>query len=92
MVLDDDIDPSFRIRPTVDPIRFIISIGLRFPLVKEARAPLRAFIRHCARKGDCEVPIINITKDRIQAEVFIKHRYRAKDAKGRFMKKRFGGT
>lgn len=91
MVFDDDIDPNFKIRSTVDPIRFILSITLRYPIAKEARRAVRFFIRTCASKGDCEVPVINITNSRVQAEILTKHRYRARDEKGKFYKQRFGG-
>ena len=91
MILDDDIDPAFRVHRTVDPIKFILSIRLRAPLVKEARAPLRAFIRKCAQDEDCEVPIIKINDFGINAEVLTKYRHRARDSFGRYKKQRFGG-
>jgi hypothetical protein len=91
LIFDDDIDSTFRIRSTVDPIRFILSISLRYPIAKEARKHVRAFIRTCAKEGDCEVPTIRITDRGIQAEILTKTRHRARDAKGKFVKQRFGG-
>ena len=91
MVFGDDIDTNFKTRRTVDPLRFILSINLRYPMPKEARAPIRRFIRMYAEKYDCEVPVIKINKDRfIRAEVLTKHRHRARDAKGKYIKQRFG--
>lgn len=91
MILDTDIDPNFVVRPTVDPLRFILSITLRFPLAKAAREPLRGFIRSCARSGDCEVSTIKITDRSIHAEILTKHRHRSRDERGKFLKQRFGG-
>jgi hypothetical protein len=81
---EDVVAPTFSVHPTVDPIRFILKITLRVPIAKGTREPLRTYIRCWAGEFDCEVPIFNITKRWIQAEVLTAQRVWSRDAKGKF--------
>ena len=81
---EDVVAPTFRVVETVDPIRFHLKITLRMPLAKGTRAPLRTYLRCWARAFGCEVPIINITKRWVQAEVLTRSRVWSRDAKGKF--------
>jgi hypothetical protein len=82
----DVVHSRFKVFPTVDPLRFILTISLKLPLAKKTRKPLRDFIRAWAGEFDCEVPIIDIQNFRVQAEVLTKRRVWSRDAKGKFKK------
>lgn len=88
---DDVMNPRIRVAPTVDPLKFILSVALRRPLAKETRPHLRAYLRCYAEMHRCELPIIRITDNRVQAEVLIQQRRWNRSADGRFKKgaKRF---
>ena len=88
---DDLVDSRFRVFPTVDPLRFILKITLLSPVRKDLREPIRTYLRYWAEKHDCELPVIRIEPDRVQAEVLIQHRHWSRDQHGRFKKggKRF---
>lgn len=81
---EDVVHPQFKIFPTVDPLKFILKITLRMPLAKKTREPLRTYLRSWAGEFGCELPIINIEKAWVQAEVLTQHRKWSRDAKGRF--------
>ena len=72
---NDTMEEAFKVYSTVDPLNFILKIPLKSPISKGSREPLRLFIRWAAERYNCEVPRININKQRIQAEVLIKHRH-----------------
>lgn len=88
---DDFIHPQFQVFPTVDPIRFILKITLLVPLRKETKEALRDYLRGWAEEHDCELPVIRITNQWVQAEVLTRHRHLERDQHGRFKKggKRF---
>lgn len=72
------------VRPTVDPLRYILKLELTRRIQKATRDPLRTYLRCWAEMEGCEVPIININDSCIQAEVLIQHRHWSRDAQGRF--------
>ena len=91
---DDMVDSQFKAFPTVDPLRFILKIPLHLPIPKDARGPLRTYLRCWADEYKCDVGPIRITKRWIQAEVLTQERTWSRDEKGQFTKKRrerFGG-
>ncbi len=81
---DPVIHEKMSIFSTVDPIRFILKLGLTRKISKATRDPLRTYLRCWAEMEGCELPIINITDRRIQAEVLIQHRHWERDAYGKF--------
>jgi hypothetical protein len=87
---DDVVSETFHVFPTVDPIRFILKIPLKFPIGKNTRAPLRTYLRCWAEDHGCDVPVIRINDRHIQAEVLTQTRVWHRDQKGRFKpQKRF---
>jgi hypothetical protein len=91
--IEGKVDATFKVHPTVDPLKVILRINLYRPLCKNTREPLRTYLRLWAHKYDCRVPIVNINDKWIQAEVLIKSRRfnemapRAKELPERFTKK-----
>jgi hypothetical protein len=84
---DDVVSPTFHVRPTVDPLKFILKITLKQPLAKATRGHLRTYLRCWANEFGCEAPIINIQNNWVQAEVLTTARVWSRDAKnGRFVK------
>jgi len=79
------VDPTFKVVPTVDPLKFILKITLRHPLQKNTRAPLRTYLRCWAKQYGCDVPIVNIGPSRVQAEVLTRERTWDRNARGRFL-------
>jgi hypothetical protein len=89
--IGDVVDPTFKVIPTVDPLRFILKISLNHPLQKNTRAPLRTYIRVWAQQFGCDVPQINIGPQRVQAEVLTRERTWNRTGRGRFKpKQKFG--
>jgi hypothetical protein len=87
---DDVVGKTFHVFPTVDPLRFILKIPLNFPIGKDTRAPLRAYLRCWAEDHGCDVPVIRINDYYIQAEILTRARVWHRDQKGRFSpQKRF---
>jgi hypothetical protein len=84
--IGDVVHERFRAHPTVDPLKYLLRITLRYPLAKATRPHLRMYLRCMAETKGCEVPIIRITDKWIQAEVLTKSRYWSRDAQGRFIK------
>jgi hypothetical protein len=84
---DDVVQPLFKAHPTVDPLKYILRITLRHPLAKETRPHIRAYLRCMADATGCDVPVIRITDQWIQAEVLTVHRYWSRDDQGRFKKR-----
>ena len=89
--VDDVVHEQFKAHPTVDPLKYILRITLRYPLAKATRPYLRQYLRCMAESNGCELPVISITDKWIQAEVLTRSRFWSRDAKGRFQKggKRF---
>lgn len=83
---EDVVDPTFKVFPTVDPLKHVLKITLRRPISKETRPHLRTYLRLRAEQEGCELPIIRITDRWIQAEVLIGHRVWSRDEKGKFKK------
>jgi hypothetical protein len=81
---DPVIHEKMSILPTVDPIRLILKLRLTRKIGKATREPLRTYLRCWAEMEGCELPIININDNCIQAEVLIQHRHWERDAHGRF--------
>lgn len=84
---EDMVDPEFRAHSTVDPLRFILKVTLRAPFGKELRESFRTYLRCWAEEFGCELPIINIKKNSVQAEVLTKQRHWSRDELGRFKNK-----
>jgi hypothetical protein len=81
---DDIVQPQFKVFPTVDPLRFILKVTLSRPLAKKTREHFRAYLRCHAERHGCELPIIRITDQWIQAEVLTVSRVWSRDAGGKF--------
>lgn len=91
--IGDVVKPTFQVFPTVDPIRFILKIALNRPLAKATRPHLRTYLRCWAQEFECDIPVIRITDQRVQAEVLTKQRHWNRNSKGMFTKgkrNRFG--
>ena len=80
----DVIFHTFQVRPTTDPLKFIMRIPLLKPLAKETRQPLRVFIRQSAKGAGCVITKIYIGDREIRAEVSTKTRYWHKDSMDAF--------
>ena len=89
--IDDVVGPVFKVAPTVDPLKFILKIPLNQPLHKNTRKHLRTYLRCWAHEYGCELPIINIERNRVQAEILTRERIWSRNEKGRFKpsRKRF---
>jgi hypothetical protein len=85
--IDDAVDPTFKVFPTVDPLKFILKISLTRPLRKSTRDPLRQYLRCWAQEYGCDVPIINIENNRVQAQVLTRQKVWTRNAQGRFKPK-----
>jgi hypothetical protein len=85
--IGDVVDPTFKVFPTVDPLKFILKISLNRPLSKATRDPLRTYVRLWAQEFGCDVPIINIGRDRVQAQVLTRQKVWDRNARGRFKPK-----
>ena len=83
-ILEDKMDPVIHVIPTVDPLKLILKISLRRPLAKGSREPIRVFMRACAAAHGCELPIIRMEDNHIQAEVLIEERHWQRDRRGQF--------
>jgi hypothetical protein len=82
--IEDKVNPTFQVFPTVDPLKVILKITVSRPLAKSTRSYFRTYIRCWASEFGCDVPIINIEDRHIQAEVLIVSRHWSRDATGKF--------
>lgn len=74
-LMPDTVQPAFRLREGSNPLEAFLTIALKQPLPKAARAPMRDYIRAWASIGDCEIPRIHIEGATITAEVLFKYRH-----------------
>jgi len=86
---EDVVSATVHIHTTVDPLRLILKIALKRQIEKATRAPLREWLRIHAEADGCELPIINIGKRSITAELLIKHRLRRDHVSKKPSTKRF---
>ena len=82
--VDDVVGPVFKVAPTIDPLKFILKIPLNRPLHKNTRPHLRTYLRCWAQQFGCELPIIRIDNQKVQAEVLTQTRVWNRSSLGRF--------